>query len=93
MKKGWPEREEPVEIVEGLWVFSPMEPVRMGGVGGIIALWALLASCWRLGGRWDAGSALGATATDCGGGCAGWWNWCCCRIGCSECCCRWYCSG
>lgn len=32
-------------MVDGLCVFSPMESVRIGGVGGTIARWLLLASC------------------------------------------------
>ena len=34
-------------MVDGLCVLSPIESVRIGGVGVIIARWLLLASCGR----------------------------------------------
>lgn len=47
MKYGCAGNEEPVEIVDGLCVFSMTESLRSGGVGGMAVLWLLdILCCW-----------------------------------------------
>ena len=46
MKNGGPiDRDDPVDIVEGLFVPSTTESLRIGGVGGIAVLWLVEISC------------------------------------------------